>query len=85
MANQSLTAQYEALPKIVKVIIQLLLGAVVGGIYRIIRFLETKNVVTLVVGILVLCTGIGNLVAWVVDLITEITSNRISVLADSFT
>ena len=82
MANQSLTAQYEALPKIVKVIIQLLLGAVVGGIYRIIRFLETKNVVTLVVGILVLCTGIGNLVAWVVDLITEITSNRISVLAD---
>ena len=82
MANQSLTAQYEALPKIVKVIIQLLLGAVVGGIYRIIRFLETKNVVTLVVGILVLCTGIGNLVAWVVDLVTEITSNRISVLAD---
>lgn len=82
MANQSLTAQYEALPKIVKVLIQLLLGAVVGGIYRIIRFLETKNVVTLVVGILVLCTGVGNLVAWVVDLVTEITSNRISVLAD---
>lgn len=82
MANQSLTAQYEALPKIVKVLLQLFLGAVVGGIYRIVRFLETKNIVTLVVGILVLCTGIGNLVAWIVDLITEITSNKITVLAD---
>ncbi|MBQ4509839.1 MAG: hypothetical protein II984_03865 [Clostridia bacterium] len=82
MANQSLTAQYEALPKIVKVLLQLFLGAVVGGIYRIVRFLETKNVVTLVVGILVLCTGIGNLIAWIVDLVTEITSNKITVLAD---
>ncbi len=82
MANNSLTGAYEALPKIVKVLIQLILGAVVGGIYRIVRFLETKNVVTLVVGILVLCTGIGNLIAWIVDLVTEITSNRITVLAD---
>ena len=82
MANQSLTAQYEALPKIVKVLLQLFLGAIVGGIYRIVRFLETKNVVTLVVGILVLCTGIGNLIAWIVDLVTEITSNKITVLAD---
>ena len=82
MANNSLTATYEALPKIVKILIQLILGAVVGGIYRIVRFLETKNVVTLVVGILVLCTGIGNLIAWIVDLVTEITSNRITVLAD---
>lgn len=82
MANNSLTASYEALPKIVKVLLQLFLGAVVGGIYRIIRFLETKNVVTLVVGLLVLFTGIGNLIAWIVDLVTEITSNKISVFAD---
>ncbi len=82
MANSSLTATYEALPKIVKVLIQLLLGAVVGGIYRIVRFLETKNIVTLVVGILVLFTGIGNLIAWIIDLVTEITSNRITVFAD---
>ena len=76
-----LTETYESLPKIVKIIIQLFLGSVVGGVYRIVRFLETKNVVTLVVGILVLFTGIGNAIAWVVDLITEITSNRITVLA----
>ncbi len=80
--NGSFTEAYEALPKLVKVLLQLLLGAVVGGIYRIIRFVETKNVVTLVVGILVLVTGVGNLIAWVVDLITEIVSNRITVFAD---
>ncbi len=83
MANKTpYTGAYEALPKIAKIIIQILLGAVVGGIYRIVRFLETKNVVTLVVGILVLVTGVGNFIAWVVDLITEITQNKISVLAD---
>lgn len=76
----SLTAQYEALPKIVKVILQLFLGAIVGGIYRILRFLETKNLVTLVVGILNF-VGLG-LVFWVVDLVTELTSNRITFLAE---
>lgn len=82
MANNSLTASYEALPKIVKVLLQLFLGSIIGGIYRIIRFVETKNVVTLVVGILVLVTGVGNFIAWVVDLITEIAHNKISVFAD---
>ena len=80
MASSSLTAQYEALPKIVKVILQLFLGAIVGGIYRILRFLETKNLVTLVVGILNF-VGLG-LVFWVVDLITELTAGRITFLAD---
>lgn len=76
------TQKYEDLPKIVKIILQIFLGGLIGGIYRIIRFLETKNVVTLVVGILVLVTGIGNLIVWIVDLITEILHNRITVLAD---
>ncbi len=53
------TQKYEELPKIVKIILQIFLGGLIGGIYRIIRFVETKNVVTLVVGILVLVTGIG--------------------------
>ena len=76
------TQKYEELPKIVKIILQIFLGGLIGGIYRIIRFVETKNVVTLAVGILVLVTGIGNLIAWIVDLITEILHNRITVLAD---
>ncbi len=77
-----LTEMYENLPKIAKILIQIFLGGVIGGIYRIVRFTETKNVVTLVVGLLTLFTGIGNGIAWVVDLITEIMHNRITVLAD---
>lgn len=77
-----MTATYEALPKIVKIILQIFLGWLIGGVYRIVRFTETKNTVTLVVGILVLFTGIGNAIAYVVDLVTEILSNKITVLAD---
>ena len=77
-----MTKAYNDLPKIVKIILQLFLGSLVGGIYRICRFLEKKNVVTLVVGVLCLVTGIGNLIAWIVDLITIITSDKITVLAD---
>jgi len=80
--SKGFTAAYEALPKIVKILLQIFLGGLIGGIYRIVRFLETKNVVTLVVGILVLVTGVGNLIAWIVDLVTEITQDKISVLAD---
>ncbi len=76
------TEQYEALPKIAKILLQVFLGGLIGGIYRILRYFETKNIVTLVVGILCLVTGVGNFIAWVVDLITEITQNKISVLAD---
>ncbi len=80
--NTSITATYEGLPKLVKILLQIFLGYIISGIYRIIRFLETKNIVTLVVGILALVTGIGNAILWIVDLITEIMYNKISILAD---
>lgn len=81
MAKKTITGAYEALPKIAKILLQIFLGAVVGGIYRILRFLETKNIVTLIVGILALIPPIS-VVFWVLDLITEATSDRITVLAD---
>jgi hypothetical protein len=80
--KNTLTGAYESLPKILKLIIQFFLGAFVGGIYRIVRYTETKNVVTLVVGLLVLFTGIGNFIAWIVDFVTELLNNKITVLAD---
>ena len=80
--KKTLTATYEALPKLAKIIIQVLLGAVVGGVYRIVRYFETKNLVTLIVGLLTTFTGVGNFIAWVVDLVTEILYNKICVLAD---
>ena len=80
MANNSFTATYEGLPKIVKLLLQLFLGSLVGGIYRILRYVETKNTTTLVVGILALIPPIS-VVFWVIDFITELTSNKITVLA----
>ena len=82
MATQKITEAYEALPQIAKLLIQFFLGGIVGGIYRIVRYTETNNVTTLLVGILCTVTGIGNMLAWIVDLITELTANRITVLAD---
>ena len=79
--NTPWTGAYEALPKIAKILIQIFVGALVGGVYRIVRYVETKNTTTLVVGILALIPPIS-FVFWVLDLVTEITSNRISVLAD---
>ena len=82
MANNSITAQYEALPKIAKILLQIFFGAFIGGVYRIVRYFETKNIVTLIAGILGLCTGVGNFLVWLVDLVTEITQDKITVLAD---
>ena len=79
--NKPITEMYESLPKIVKVLLQIFLGAIVGGVYRVIRFLETKNIVTLVVGIVSLVTGGLFGILWVIDLVTEIFKNRITVLA----
>ncbi len=76
----NLTATYENLPKIVKIILQIFLGSLISGVYRVLRFVETKNIVTLIVGVLCF-VGLG-FIFWVIDLVTEITSNRITVLAD---
>ena len=75
------TEKYEELPKIAKILIQIFLGGLIGGIYRILRYFETKNMVTLVVGIVCLIPGVS-FIPWIVDLVTEITKNRITVLAD---
>lgn len=81
MADNSLTATYEALPKIAKILIQILLGAIVGGIYRILRYLESKNTTTLIVGILAIIPPIS-FVFWVLDLFTEITKDKITYFAE---
>ena len=82
MENTKYTEMYENLPKIVKLLLQLFLGYIISGVYRVLRYLETKNVVTLVVGLVGLFTGVGNFTVWIVDLYTEFTKNRITFLAD---
>ena len=82
MSNKSLTASYNELPLILRIIIQIIGGAIVGGVYRILKFLETRNLATLIVGLLATFTGIGNVIAWVVDLITLIINGKYTVFAD---
>lgn len=83
MSNStSITETYESLPQLAKIVLQLFFGVVIGGIYRILRYVETRNIVTLVVGIVGLVTFVGNIVIWIVDLVTEAVSNRITFFAD---
>ena len=81
MAN-SITKAYDNLPKIAKVLIQLIFGIIVSGVYRILKYFETKNLLTLVVGIIFTFTGFGNFIGWVVDLISQIVYDKFVFLAD---
>ena len=73
---------YDSLSFIVRFVIQLFLGAIVGGLYRIFKFFDTNNMVTLVVGLLVTFTAIGNVIIWIVDLVTTLMHGKITVFAD---
>jgi uncharacterized membrane protein YjjP (DUF1212 family) len=80
--NQSIITQFEALDKVVKVIIFLFLGALASSVYRIIRYTETNNSTTLIIGIISLLTGGFFCILPLIDLVTEITDNRVKVLVD---
>ena len=80
MASNSITAQFESLPKIAKVLLLFFLGYIVSGVYRILRYLETKNIVTLIVGIV--CFVGPGFVLGIIDAVTEILNDKITLLAD---
>ena len=73
---------YDSLSFIVRFVIQLFLGSIVGGLYRIFKFFDTNNMATLVVGLLVTFTAIGNVIIWIVDLVTTLVHGKITVFAD---
>ncbi|MBR5817482.1 MAG: hypothetical protein IKY62_02435 [Clostridia bacterium] len=82
MANKSITKQFNEIPFLFRLILQLVFGLLVSGIYRIIRFTETGNILTLVAGIVGLFTLVGNAIFWLVDLVTLIMNDKYTVLAD---
>lgn len=82
MANNSLTKQYNDLPFILRVVLQFVFGLLVSGIYRIIRYTESNNIVTLIAGLLGLFTGIGNFIFWIIDLVTLVLNGKYTVLVD---
>lgn len=71
---------FEDLPWIVRIILFIpIWGWVFSALNRIFKFVNKKNVVTLVVGILCIIPIIGFVLS-IVDLITTILSNKITVL-----
>lgn len=83
MANSGITASYEGLPKIAKLLLQFFFGWLISGVYRIIRYVETsKSIVTLILGIILVLTGGGFGIFWVIDFVTELLSNKVTILAD---
>lgn len=78
---RSLTACYDSLPFVVRLLIQIFLGWLASGVYRIVRYTETKKVSTLIVGILALIPPV-DFIAWVVDLVTLAVSGKITLFVD---
>ena len=80
-SNKSLTAMYNELPKVAKVLLLIFFGWIVGGIYRVVRYTETKNTTTLVAGLLGLIPPI-DFVLWGADLVSEFLHDKIVFFAD---
>jgi hypothetical protein len=79
---ENITAKFESLPMWAKVVLLLVLGTLISPIYRILRYFETKNTKTLVAGILMLVIPCVGTVLGIVDVVTELTQGKITVLAD---
>lgn len=80
--ENKITEMFENLPLWAKILLLVVAGTLISPIYRILRYLETKNTTTLIVGILCLVTVCGNAILAIIDIITEVTKGRITVLAD---
>ena len=81
--KSSITAAYDQLPFIARLLIIIIGGALVGGIYRIIKYFETeKNVSTLIVGLLATFTVIGNLIIWIADIVTTVMHGKFTLFAE---
>ena len=74
------TEQFENLPLVVKILLLIFLGGLVSGIYRILRYLETKNTTTLIIAILCFVC-VGGIIA-IIDIVTELTNGRVTILAE---
>lgn len=83
MANEkSLLEQYNGLPAIVRILIQLFVGPLASCVYRVLRYIETKNTKTLVIAIIAALTGAFCGVLALIDLITLIFKGGYTVLVD---
>lgn len=77
MSSQNkIITTFESFPKLAKILLFIFVG-VISGIYRIIRYTETKSTSTLVAGILAFLPVIG-FIFRVLDVVSEIFNNEIT-------
>ena len=77
MSSQNkIITTFESFPKLAKILLFIFVG-VNSGIYRIIRYTETKSTSTLVAGILAFLPIIG-FIFRVLDVVSEIFNNEIT-------
>lgn len=71
---------FESLPKWAKILLIIFVG-LICPIYRILKYLESKNTNILIAGILGFIPFVGAIFQ-VIDIITEITDNKIKFFAE---
>ena len=70
-----ITKKFDELPLIVKILLALPLLDIVWVVYRLIKSIESKNTVGIVLAVVLLVFGIPFL--WLVDIITLIVANKV--------
>ena len=83
MAKERITDKIESIPKALKFLLFLfpITGWALSSIYRFFRYDETRETITLVIGVMGLVSGLGIIFGWA-DAISELKYNRVTFFAD---
>ena len=79
MAKENFIDKFESLPKVVKILLFLfpISGWALSSIYRFYFFAEKRKLITLVVGLMGLVSGIGIIFGWA-DALSELKFNKVT-------
>ncbi len=83
MSKIRVTDKIEEMPKVLKFFLFLfpLTGWILSSVYRFFRYSETREIITLVIGVIGLVSGIGIIFGWV-DALSELKYNKVTFFAD---
>lgn len=71
---------FDSLPSIVKILLTIFFDFVTGGLYRLMKGLDKKDVVKIVAGIIWFFTG-GCIIGWIIDIFCIIVKGKYTFLA----
>ncbi len=83
MAKERVTDKIEAWPKAVKFLLFLfpITGWILSSAYRFFRYNETREIITLVVGVVGLVSGLGIIFGWA-DALSELKNGKVTFFVD---